>query len=293
MNQPAAPVLGYVRAVAYSGMRTEVVAPDSWRVELSSFKEFQRAAGKPASTIKLRDYHLRRFAVQVGKPPFEVDLGDMVAHLSRSGWSPNTRRGVRTTLTAFYRWARISGRADRHIAEDLPTIPVDAGKPRPASDEAVDFGLAGADARVELMIRLGAQVGLRCCEIAAVSTEDITGRPGAWSLRVLGKGGKKRVVPISDDVAYRIRERGPGFVFPGQIDGHLSSGYVSKLISHALPVGTTAHPLRHRFASRAFKGSGNNLRAVQELLGHASIATTQIYTAVDDDDLRRAAIAAA
>ncbi|WP_022899139.1 tyrosine-type recombinase/integrase, partial [Humibacter albus] len=80
-------------------------------------------------------------------------------------------------------------------------------------------------------------------------------------------------------------------LFPGRVDGHLSAAYVSKLISRALPEGVTAHPLRHRFASRAYAAE-RDIRAVQELLGHASVATTQIYTAVPDAALRRAALAA-
>lgn len=81
-------------------------------------------------------------------------------------------------------------------------------------------------------------------------------------------------------------------MFPAQIDGHMSAGYVTKLISRALPDGVTAHMLRHRFATVAYSGQ-KDLRAVQILLGHSSIATTQIYTEVPDDDLRLTAAAAA
>lgn len=122
-------------------------------------------------------------------------------------------------------------------------------------------------------------------------SEHVARTMGGYSLRVRGKGEKVRVVPISSHLAGLILEH-DGPAFPGQIDGHLSAGYVSKLISRALPEGVTAHMLRHRFATKAY-GASKNLRAVQELLGHASVATTQVYTAVDDDDLRTAAAAAA
>ena len=101
-----------------------------------------------------------------------------------------------------------------------------------------------------------------------------------------------RVIPITNALAHEILAA-DGFLFPGQIDGHLSAAYVSKLISRALPEGWTAHTLRHRFASRAYVGAGKDIRAVQELLGHASVATTQIYTAVEDDVMRQAVAFAA
>jgi site-specific recombinase XerD len=63
------------------------------------------------------------------------------------------------------------------------------------------------------------------------------------------------------------------------------------MVSRVLPDGLTMHTLRHRFASKAYRGT-RNLRAVQQLLGHATIATTERYTAVDDDEMRAAAMAA-
>jgi integrase/recombinase XerC len=117
---------------------------------------------------------------------------------------------------------------------------------------------------------------------------------------VHGKGGKQRIVPISDDLAEAIRQGAAGhtpgssshcWLFPDGCGGHLSPQWVGELVKQALPDGYTMHSLRHRFASRAYRGT-RNLRAVQTLLGHASIATTERYTAVDDDEARAAAMAA-
>ena len=112
-----------------------------------------------------------------------------------------------------------------------------------------------------------------------------------YALTVTGKGGKTRTVPISDSLAAAIEARGSGWTFPGLTDGHLGAERVGQLVARALPAGWTCHTLRHRFASAAYRAE-RDIRAVQELLGHASVATTQIYTAVPDDAKRRAALAA-
>jgi site-specific recombinase XerD len=83
-----------------------------------------------------------------------------------------------------------------------------------------------------------------------------------------------------------------GWLFPNGSGGHLSPWMVGQLVARVLPAQWTMHTLRHRFASRAYRGT-RNLRAVQVLLGHASIATTERYTAVDDSEIRAAMTAAA
>ena len=165
-----------------------------------------------------------------------------------------------------------------------------APSPRPAPDSAWSAALAIADPRVRLMLRLAAEAGLRRAEIARVHRRDLTvGHTGA-TLLVHGKGGKLRALPISDALAAAIA-RADGYLFPGDEDGHLSPRYVGKLMAGALPDHWTAHTLRHRFATRAYRGS-RNLRAVQTLLGHSSVATTERYTAVDDDEIRAAMMSA-
>lgn len=274
-------------------MKTEIVTPEEWVNPLETYAGWLRASNRPMTTIKLRCYHLRRFAVQSGRTPYAPSLDDLIQHLSKDNWGAHTRRSVRSSLRSFYNWAHATGRTDGNVAALLPSVPIPPGKPRPATSQAVMTGMAQADQRVQMMIELGVKAGLRCCEIAAVHADDVIDDLVGKSLRVRGKGGRVRMIPITNETARMIRDNADGYLFPGKIDGHLSSGYVSKLVSRALPDGTTAHPLRHRFASRAYVGSGYNIRAVQELLGHSSVSTTQVYTAVDDDDLRRAALSAA
>jgi integrase/recombinase XerC len=136
--------------------------------------------------------------------------------------------------------------------------------------------------------------------VAQVHHRDLSVGVDGASLLVHGKGGRLRVVPIGESLANALRlgaaghtpgmsER--GWLFPTGVGGHLTPDHVSGLVSAVLPDGWTMHTLRHRFATRAYRGT-RNLRAVQVLLGHESIATTERYTAVDDAEIRAAMIAA-
>ncbi|MFJ3392014.1 tyrosine-type recombinase/integrase [Leifsonia aquatica] len=275
-------------------MHTQQLVPSqAWTISIGFYVAWLRSANRSTGTMKLRDYHLRRFAVTTRLEPFAPTLDDLVNYLGSHDWSQNMRRSARTTLHSFYTWAASTGRMETNPALLLPPVSSPIGKPRPAPESAVEQGeLPNVDRRVPVMVALGARLGLRCCEVARVHSDDLRRDMLGWSLLVHGKGNKQRIVPCTDELAVIIRDA-RGFLFPGQIDGHLSASYVSKLISRALPSGVTGHMLRHRFASKAYNQGGKDIRAVQELLGHSSVATTQIYTAVEGDDLRRAALAAA
>jgi integrase/recombinase XerC len=113
-----------------------------------------------------------------------------------------------------------------------------------------------------------------------VHRRDLTVGPCGVQLLLHGKGRKLRVVPVGDHLAAATAGE-VGWLFPGD-DGHLSPPYSGKLVVAALPDHRTAHTLRQRFTSRAYRGS-RNLRVVQTLLGHSSVATTERRTAVDDE----------
>ncbi|WP_231992692.1 tyrosine-type recombinase/integrase [Mycobacterium sp. 1164985.4] len=193
---------------------------------------------------------------------------------------------------SFFGWAHRAGHLSTNPAAGLPVMRAAAPSPRPAPDAVWIAAIAAAGPRVRLMLRLAAEAGLRRAEIARVHRRDLTRGPTGAALLVNGKGSKRRTVPVGDDLAAAIAGDGAdGYLFPGADDGHPSPRYVGDLMADALPDHWTAHTLRHRFATRAYRGS-RNLRAVQTLLGHSSVATTERYTAVDDDEIRAAAMAA-
>lgn len=255
--------------------------------EIEKYLQALRAGGYPSGTIYLRSYHLRRFAKTVALPLRNVEKDHVLAFLDAPTWAVSYRRSYRVTLRAFFRWAKAEGLIRHNPMKGIKSVAAPIGKPRPAPEDAVKSAQTYHDRRVPTMIRLAAQAGLRCCEVCKVHRDDVTETHAGYRLRVLGKGRKTRIIPITKTLAFEILTA-DGYLFPGQIDGHLSPAYVSKLMSRALPEKWTAHTLRHRFASRAYIGAGKDIRAVQELLGHASVATTQIYTAVEDDVMRRA-----
>lgn len=283
------------RLYVHAGMSMRTVpVPDSWSEPLAAYLSWMRAAKRAPGTIYQHSYALRRFANDTGRPPYPVTVEQLAHYLGQLGeMSGAALRSKRQALRGFYAWGHVTGRWDDNPAARLPTISATVGLPRPAPEHSIRVALASADERVRMMVLLGVQAGLRCREICQVHTDDLQRDLVGWSLLVHGKGDRRRMVPVPSDLAAMIRRQDPGYLFPGQIDGHLSPKRVSELISEALPPGVTAHQLRHRYGTRAYQLGGRDLRAVQQLLGHASVATTQVYVAVDDDAVRRAALAAA
>ncbi|WP_419817020.1 tyrosine-type recombinase/integrase [Glaciibacter flavus] len=135
------------------------------------------------------------------------------------------------------------------------------------------------------MLRLAHDAGLRRREIALVHSDDVFEDLHGWSLRVHGKGNKERDVPLTPRLAFELRALPYGWAFPGAIDGHLSPRRVGELAVDVLPSPWTIHTLRHSFATRAY-GHESDLFVVQELLGHASPATTRVYVQVQSSKLR-------
>ncbi len=264
----------------------------SWDALIPRYREYLESGTLSPRTVDLRLYHLNRIRKFVNKRPGDVLLEDLTRYFQGRSWAPNTRAVVRASMAVFYRWAVDNEYLPKNPAAKLMSVRVPAGKPKPASDAALEQALTQAGPIVTLMVRLGEKCGLRAMEIAAIHTRDVEQDELGYTLRVLGKGSKVRMIPLSEEFAREILNRPAGFVFPGKIDGHYSPAYVSRMVSKVLPPGVTAHKLRHRFATKAYRGSQNNLRAVQELLGHSSIQTTTVYAGISDDQLRQAALSA-
>lgn len=261
----------------------------TWEPDISVWSQWLVSACRPGSTVYLRTYHVGRLARSfTGRSPWSLTVDDLAGWLAGHDWAVETRRSYASSIRSFYRWAHVTGRIAVDPAALLAPITPPRGVPRPAPEPVYRAAVLGADDRLVLMLRLAWGHGLRRGEIAAVHAGDLRGDdPIGWSLRVSGKGGHVREVPLTRDVAVAIVRRGPGWVFPSPRGGHLTPAHVGRLISRKLDGGWTAHTLRHAFATRAHRAAERDLRVVQTLLGHASIATTQRYVATDDAELRR------
>ena len=235
--------------------------------------------------------HVRQAARALQVPPRDVTGGALIDWCGAQEWAAETRHAYYESVTLFFRWFCGDGPSP---ADVLPVVRRRPGAPRPVPLRVLEEGLAGASPRTRLILSLAACAGLRAREVAAVHRRDLVQDGGGFTLVVRGKGDRVRVVPLQDWLARAVASacaRGGGFAFPGRIDGHLSAAHVSKVGARALPGEWTLHTLRHRFATAAYSAE-RDLLAVQRLLGHASVATTQRYAEPPEDALRRAVEAA-
>jgi integrase len=264
----------------------------TWTRDVAAWLAYMTTAGLSQHTVALRAYHLGRMAKELGGSPAAMTADRLTEWLASKAWSASTRRSYRASLRAFYKWAVLTGRVPTSPAHELPAVRVPRGKPRPAPEEAFRLALRTADDRARLAILLAGVCGLRRGEIAAARREDVERDLLGWALRVRGKGGHVRLVPLTDEIERTIRLRPPGWLFPSSHGGHLTPHHLGKIVSRCLPDGLTTHTLRHRCGTQAYAAT-KDLRAVQELLGHAKPETTAIYTFVSGDAIRAAVEAVA
>ena len=264
-----------------------------WDRAITGWSTWLRVGGASKATVKLRCDHVRAIVRRTNTDhPRELVLSVLVELCSERNWSNEYRKGIRTSLCSFFDWAVVNGIVVENPAVTLPRVAGDKPRPRPATDEIWEELLEAAAPREVLMARLAGEAGLRRAEVAQCHRDDLVRDRGGWALIVHGKGSKQRVVPITESLATAIIGFCPrGFLFPGQIDGHLSPNWVGQVLSNLMPPGWSAHKLRHRYATRGYAGT-RNLRAVQEALGHASVATTERYTMITRDEVRAVSEAA-
>ena len=271
-------------------MRNKISAPVPWRRSIEGWTDTLRAAGLSAQTIKSRRYkmvHLAALLMPSG--PEDVTTEQIVQVFARQQWKPETRKAYRNTIASFFRWLHRSGRRSDDPSLDVPRVKKPHAHPRPCPDRYITAAMEMATPSEILMIRLGAECGLRRGEIARVHSDDVVADSAGRSLIVRGKGDKQRIVPLPDDLA-DIIVAAQGYLFPGRFGGHVEESYIGDHISHLLPDGYAAHTLRHRFATTAYAAT-HDLFVVAELLGHESVETTEHYVAMPDGRLREAAAA--
>lgn len=271
-------------------MRNKISAPVPWRRSIEGWTDTLRAAGLSAQTIKSRRYkmvHLATLLMPSG--PKDVTAEQIVQVFARQQWKPETRKAYRNTVSSFFRWLHKSGRRSDDPSLDVPRVKKPHAHPRPCPDKYITAAMEKATTSERLMIRFGAECGLRRGEIARVHSDDVVADSAGHSLIVRGKGDKQRIVPLPDDLAAIVMDAN-GYLFPGRFGGHVEESYIGDHISHLLPDGYAAHTLRHRFATTAYAAT-HDLFVVAELLGHESVETTEHYVAMPDGRLREATAA--
>ncbi len=230
--------------------------------------------------------------------------------LGRRGYAPATMARKLSTLRGLCRHLAERGVIGADPTRQLPGPRRRRRLPRILSQADVGLLLDAASGRepLELRDRLALELlygcGLRSQELVDLAMADVNA--GAAELTVHGKGGKTRIVPVGEEAAAALRRylaRGRGLLSPGA-DGRLAgqplllsrsgralltSDVRRILVKYCHLAGiepASPHTLRHAYATHMLE-RGADLRAIQELLGHASVATTQVYTHVSGAHLRR------
>lgn len=187
-------------------------------------------------------------------------------------------------------------KAEKRLPVFLTTTQIDALLRAPLEAEPEKQAPAWMPWRDAAILELFYSSGLRLAELAALDVRDLD--PYNETVRVLGKGSKERVVPVGEPALQAIqqyRQRAgvsSGALFVSKMRKRLGAasiwGLVKKYLRLAqIPVPASPHKLRHSFATHLLD-AGADLRSVQSLLGHASLSTTQIYTHVTTERLKRA-----
>ena len=234
----------------------------------------------------------------------QADLRAWLAAEAAQGAGNATRARRLSAVRTFFRFlARrhgVENPAVALIARPRANKPVPrALAPEQARDVTDQIGemsdAAAVHARDTALFVLLYGCGLRIAEALALDVRDVPG-PGAM-LRVMGKGSKERIVPMLPAVREALAgwlalhpDRQPGTpLFVGARGKRLNAGVAQRTLRefrrlNGLPEHATPHALRHSFATHLLAG-GADLRSIQDLLGHASLSTTQRYTSVDETQL--------
>ncbi len=298
-----------VRADPLSG----IAAAPTLAARVGEWRDWLRAERRAsANTLDAYARDVARFlgflTGHLGRLPDVGDLADLATRDFRAYLAARDAEGIGraslarelSSLRTLFKWLEREGLVVNPALAALATPRKPQTLPRPLSaDEALDAVRAAAAAAREpwlgqrdtalLLLLYGA--GLRIGEALGLNVAD---RPAEGTLRVTGKGNKTRVVPVLPAIAaaveaylaacpFRLGARDPLFV--GARGERLNPGVVQRQVRHlrgllGLPESATPHALRHSFATHLLE-AGGDLRSIQELLGHASLAATQRYTKVD------------
>jgi len=231
---------------------------------------------------------------------YNTDVRAWMANERKQGVTSRTLARKLSAVKSFYRWLARQLEFDPTVVLAAKSPKFQAKLPRPLAEDAAAQVLETVElqspsdwvgARDMAVVTLLYGCGLRISEALSLTCHDA---PLPDSLRIIGKGGKTRIVPVIDAARdavehyralcpYALTGDGPLFVGVrgGALNPRIIQGAIQKVRHQlGLPASVTPHAMRHSFATHLLN-AGGDLRAIQELLGHASLSTTQHYTGVD------------
>lgn len=282
-----------------------------WRRELQAYVQLERGLAGNSVASYLQDYdHLARYMSERGVAPEEVgieELREMLKELNELGIAPTSQRRMIAGWRMFYKMLVVEDALKANPAEllDLPMRP--SHLPDVLTDEDITkiqstFDLSLPDQyRNNVIVEVLYGCGLRVSELVNLKLSNVYA--DEQMLQVFGKGEKERWVPINPralelmlSYVHNVRVHQPlrageeKYVFINRLGTRLSRQYVFMFLKQAVADAgirkkISPHSLRHSFATELVE-NGADLRAVQEMLGHASLSTTEIYTHLSRETLR-------
>ncbi len=255
---------------------------------LTDWEIWQTAQRLSRVTIEERLRVIRCLHVETGEQPLHIDAAGIVRWLAgHNEWSDGTNCTYTSYLSAWFKWLQITDRRVDNPMIKIGTPRTPDREPRPIGDaDVIRLLQTRMWASTRRMILLALLAGLRVHEIAKIRGEDFD--LAARLLWVKGKGRSLKSVPLHPllaELASEMPANGWWFPMRGCEGEHILSKSVSDIIGRALRragVRGTAHCLRHWFGTTLLD-SGVDIRVVQELMRHKSLATTQIYTKVSTE----------
>jgi integrase/recombinase XerC len=262
------------------------------------------AARRSANTVRAYGSDLAQLATFLDGR-FDLEVATLRRFLRRYGKTPVTRARKLCSLRAFARFLKAIS-----VLELDPTEALDAPFRRKRLPKALsqaqaselldqDCENAESTGRDRAILELMYSSGLRVSEVVSIDVPDVDFRSS--TVRVMGKGAKERVALFGRTASFamseymkgeRVPARQGAALFTNRWGGRLTTRTVQNIVKRwarraGLPPETTPHTLRHSFATHLLD-NGADLKSVQQLLGHESLATTQIYTHVSVERLRSA-----
>jgi integrase/recombinase XerD len=252
---------------------------------LDEWSDWMRAAGLADNTVRTRTDGVKLLWHSAGTTdPVQVPTRAIVGWLAQCStkW---TRCTYAASARGWFKWLVEQGHLEVNPMDRMAVPSAPRCVPRPASSEVIRRVLEVCGRRARAYMILATFLGLRVHEIAKVHGEDFA---EGWYF-VRGKGDVVAAIP-THPLVEQLRRGFPqvGPWFPGSDHGHVRSASVTKTVAKAFRkagYGVTAHQLRHWYGTHAQR-VGKDTRATQQLLRHANLASTQIYTEVADRHLQ-------